>query len=98
MMSASFGRYQAPRERMFARGPVDEHVLDELDLAAQATQSVIDGLGAGLTSHAADDIARNYGEERNMKAGFRHRVGYSVVVAYPPPLVGERRNAAQAAG
>lgn len=84
MMSASIGRYQAPCERAFGFGSVDDHVAEALDLAAQATQAVINNLRPGITSHSADAVARNFWEQHNLSAGFKHRMGYSIGVAFPP--------------
>lgn len=84
MMSASIGRYQAPCERAFGYGSVDARVAEALDLAAQATQAVIDNLRPGSTSHFADAVARNFWERHNVSAGFKHRMGYSIGIAFPP--------------
>lgn len=84
MMTASVGRYQCPLERTFPIDHADSRTGELIQLTAAATRHVIAHVGPGMTSHDADLVARTYYRQRGMAAGFSHRLGYSVGVAYPP--------------
>lgn len=84
MMSGSFGRYQCPLERTFSYGAPLPHVAKMLDVSAAATEHVLERIQPGMTSHAADALARIFYAERGLEPFFINRLAYSFGVAYPP--------------
>lgn len=84
MMTASIGRYQCPLERTFPVGRGTPNGHEMIELTASATAHVMTNIGSGMSSHEADAVARDFYTRHGRSAGFTHRLGYSIGVAYPP--------------
>jgi Xaa-Pro dipeptidase len=83
-ISASQRRYAAALMRtIFIGNPKDEW-LRVAEACVASVEASLDFIKAGVTAHEADTVAR----EVTTKAGFgeyhRNRLGYSIVINYPP--------------
>lgn len=83
-MSACVRRYMCRIERTYVMGEPDPETARMLDVLVQCVEYCMQNIRAGMTSHEADKLARDFIEEAGYGQHFMHRLAYGIGVAFPP--------------